>query len=80
MSHFAIKVSDLYNKCFLLEIYNWAFLESTEIKEEDLFSHFSQCGEIQEVIIVSNQRKLVTKKGYGFITFKVCTCASGYCV
>ncbi|KAK3865877.1 hypothetical protein Pcinc_028543 [Petrolisthes cinctipes] len=40
------------------------------VTKEELRGHFAQCGDIEKVIIVHNEKKLREKKGYGFISFK----------
>ncbi|KAK4299247.1 hypothetical protein Pmani_028464 [Petrolisthes manimaculis] len=40
------------------------------VTKEQLRGHFAECGDIEKVIIVNNEKKLREKKGYGFISFK----------
>lgn len=44
--------------------------DSTEAEEEDLRSHFANCGEIESVRIVRD-KKLASGKGFGYINFVV---------
>ena len=43
-----------------------------DVQDEDLYSHFSRCGEIEFVRIVRDKKTNIGK-GFGYVQFKVFT-------
>jgi len=51
-------------------VYNSAFASGTEIRDDDLFDLFVQCGDIVNVRVVRDE-KTGAGKGFGYINFEV---------